>query len=218
MFGNSTSGSLKIDPALSKLATGKLELEVKEAEKKPTEGEGRPVHRLGQGDQRAASGLGLPRRREAGLQPRRNGHARRPGSQRRQGRREASVRPAFFGLIPPEVTDAAGKSVPQPGPRPPGARVPAEATLAPGKEIELTAVKFELSPASASSNDVRVTTLFGMGKLGVRYKQVDGLSTTPDPILGKLATGNSSSTSTPRWRRVPLRAGELWGGQPAARE
>jgi RNA polymerase sigma factor (sigma-70 family) len=96
----------------------------------------------------------------------------------------------FFGLMPPEVTDGAGKSVPQPGPEAsPVPRVPAEATLAPGKELELTAVKLELSPASASGNDITVTTLFGTGKLGVRYKQVDGLSPTPDPILGKLATG-----------------------------
>jgi hypothetical protein len=30
VFGNSSSGSIKIDPGLSKLATGKLELEVTE--------------------------------------------------------------------------------------------------------------------------------------------------------------------------------------------
>src|SRR5207253_605615 len=31
VFGNSSSGTIKLDPAMSKLATGKLELEVKEA-------------------------------------------------------------------------------------------------------------------------------------------------------------------------------------------
>ena len=35
VFGNSSSGKIKLDPALAKLATGKLELEVKEAEKLP---------------------------------------------------------------------------------------------------------------------------------------------------------------------------------------
>ena len=75
------TGEIRFDPILSKLATGKLELEVKEPEKIPT-GEG-SLHRLGQGGRWPASGLGLPPRREAGLPPRRDGHARPPGSQRR---------------------------------------------------------------------------------------------------------------------------------------
>src|SRR5262249_819521 len=105
----------------------------------------------------------------------------------------------FFGLTPPEVTDGAGKSVPQPGPEAyPVPRVPAEATLAPGKEIELTAVKFELRPAGASGHDNTVTSLFGTGKLGVRYKQADGLTFTPDPILGKLATGKLELDINPK--------------------
>src|SRR4029077_17508326 len=35
VFGNSSLGGIKVDPTLSKLATGKLELEVKEAAKLP---------------------------------------------------------------------------------------------------------------------------------------------------------------------------------------
>src|SRR5262245_64225162 len=37
VFGNSSAGQITLDPALNKLATGKLELEVKEAEKQEKE-------------------------------------------------------------------------------------------------------------------------------------------------------------------------------------
>jgi len=41
-------------------------------------------------------------------------------------------------------------------------------------------------------------TLFGTGKLGVRYKQVDGLTFAPDPILGKLTTGRLELEINPK--------------------
>ena len=72
---------------------------VEPAAKQEKEKEG--LHRLGQGGRRPASGLGLPPRREAGLQPRRDGHARRPGSQRRQGGGEVQV---HLGVLRREST------------------------------------------------------------------------------------------------------------------
>jgi len=43
VLGNSSASRIKIDPALSKLATGKLELEVKEPEKQPQKKEEKPA-------------------------------------------------------------------------------------------------------------------------------------------------------------------------------
>jgi hypothetical protein len=200
VLGNTTVSAIKIDVALSKLATGKLELEVKEPEKQPQKKEEKESFTAWG---KEIKGL------QAGLGFRAGEHrAYRHGETvtlvvraRNVGKEDVKIQYTreFFGLIPPEVTDGPGKSVPQPGPEAyPVPRVPAESTLAPGKELELTAVKLELSPATASGNVITVTTLFGTGKLGVRYKQVDGLSPTPDPILGKLATGKPELEINPK--------------------
>ena len=72
----------------------------------------RRLHRLGQGGRWPASGLGLPPRREAGLQPRRNGHARRPGSQRRQGGGQVQVHPGVLRRDPAHRDGWRGKGRP----------------------------------------------------------------------------------------------------------
>jgi RNA polymerase sigma factor (sigma-70 family) len=99
----------------------------------------------------------------------------------------------FFIETPPAVTDGKGKPVPL-GKVDAGGlvHVPVEVNLAPGKEIELYELKFELRPASESDNKRR-KTLYGTGKFQIQYERVFGKSSSGslevDPTLSKLATG-----------------------------
>ena len=67
--------------------------------------------------------------------------------------------------------------------------------LAPGKEIELADVQYELRPANESgkSSTTRFPPLYGVGKVSVQYERVFGNSSSGqiklDPNLSKLATG-----------------------------
>jgi hypothetical protein len=104
----------------------------------------------------------------------------------------------FFGVSPPDVTDGAGKAVLQPWPGGGGsAPVPVEVKLAPGKEIELAELKLELRPAG-ENEDYAGKTLHGTEKVRVEYVQLFGLAETPDPILSKLATGQSELEINPK--------------------
>jgi hypothetical protein len=225
--GNIGAGEIKLDPTLSKLATGRLELEVKDAEKSPAEREREGFTAWG----KEVGGL------QAGLDI-------RPDARRAYHYGEAvtlvvrvhnvgketvkfKYLKEFFDENPPVVTDADGKTVPQLNIEAGGLiHVPREVSLAPGKEIELASkyggvsgVRYELRPASEkgkSSTGRKLTPLFGTGKVSVRYNRVFGNSSagtiTPDPILSKLATGKLELEirSGP-----PPAAGEFpvgWGG------
>jgi hypothetical protein len=99
----------------------------------------------------------------------------------------------FFIEALPAVTDGEGKRVPQPRYEVSGlVHVPVEVSLAPGKAIELAALKLELRPASERGNN-RFTTLYGTGKVQLQYERVFGNTAAGqirlDPNLSKLATG-----------------------------
>ncbi len=189
----------KLDPVLSKLATGKLQLEVKEPEKVPQKQEKEKEAFTAWGKE--VSGL------QAGL-------GFRPGEQRayHQGEtvklvlrvRNVSKKTLKFSYIrpfeehSPTVTDSDGKAVPQPDVLPDvGIHLPGEEEVAPGKEIELYELQRQLRPASESSTtkEKRPVSLYGTGKVRIQYDHVLGPpemgrpNWTLDPILSKLATG-----------------------------
>jgi RNA polymerase sigma factor (sigma-70 family) len=188
------------NPAMSKLATGKLELEIKsdpppETEKKaPQKQEKDPRTAWGKEVGGLQAGLGL-----------------RPGAQRAYHHgdtvtlvirvRNVSKDEVKFSYLQPfiehelAVTDATGKPLPQPVVlKEIGARIPGEVALAPGKEIEVRELKRELRPASESGNKTS-SALYGTGKVRVQYEQVLGNPSMGaprwklDPVLSKLATG-----------------------------
>jgi RNA polymerase sigma factor (sigma-70 family) len=184
VLGNSSSGTITLDPTLSKLATGKLELEIKSDPPPATWGK---------------EVVGL----QAGL-------AYRPGERRAYyygemvtlvvwvrnvGKEEAK----FQYLYPviehqPIVTDGDGKPVPQPNDKSLGQRLPLEVNLAPGKAIVLHELKRQIRPASESGNK-KDSTLYGTGKISVQYERAlgDPSQGLPgwklDPVLSRLATG-----------------------------
>jgi RNA polymerase sigma factor (sigma-70 family) len=179
------SQEIKANPILSKLATGKLELEVKEAEKPPEKQEKEAFTAWGKEVGGLQAGLGF-----------------HPGQQRAYshgetvtlvvrvrnvGKEEVKFQylRQFFIEIPPAVTDGEGKPVALPRVTALGIHIPVEVNLAPGKEIELYELKRELRPASESGNEF--STLYGTGKFQIQYERL--ASADIDKILGKLATG-----------------------------
>ena len=180
--GNIGTGEIKFDPVLNKLATGKLDLEVKDAEKTLQKQEKEGFTAWG----KEAGGL------QAGL-----GYL--PGEHRtyhtgetvtlvvrvRNVSKEAvkfQYIPKFFVENPPTVTDGDGRQV--------HFRYgvieltefhsKVDVNLAPGKESKLGEVKL-------------LTTLLGTEKFTLQYERVFantwGATITLDPALTKLATG-----------------------------
>jgi hypothetical protein len=190
VFGMTSQGHRKLDPALSKLATGKLELEVK-AESSPAAAEKKAPEK-----QEEKEGFTAWGKEAGGLQA---GLGYLPGQRRTYHTGEtvtlvARVRnvgkeavkcqyiPEFFMENPPTVTDVEGKQVHfQYGviELTDGHSV-VDVNLAPGKEIKLGEVKL-------------LTTLLGTGKFTLQYERVFrntwGATITLDPALTKLATG-----------------------------
>jgi RNA polymerase sigma factor (sigma-70 family) len=138
----------KLDPALSKLATGKLELEVKEQEKEEV-------------------GFTAWGKEIGGLQA---GLGFRPGEKRAFQHYETAtlvlrVRNvgkeavefkhiwAFFVENPPTITDAGGKLVQLPGVGAEGEHIPRSTNVAPGREVELYEWKVGLRPKGENSNN-----------------------------------------------------------------
>ena len=187
-----SSAPIKYDPILNKLATGKLTLEVKPADRKPAWGE--PV-----GGLRAGLSLGDKRRKY------------------RHGEtitlfvhvRNVSKEPVKFDYIrqfldeePPTVTNADGKAVPQGKTEVTGLiHVPVQVSLAPGKEIVLesrihgaSGLPYELRPTKGGGKATKGSTLFvDTGKVSLQYERVFGNTSAGrsnlDPALAKLATG-----------------------------
>jgi RNA polymerase sigma factor (sigma-70 family) len=203
VLGNSSAGFIKLDPTLSKLATGKLELEVKEPEKVPESREKEGFTAWGQEVGGLQAGLGF-----------------RPGEPRVYHHGETvtlAVRVRnvgketvkfeylrqFLDEEPPTVTAADGKTVPQHRTEVLGFHAPVAVSLAPGQETELesriggaSGVRYELRPASARGKPStgKFPPLYvGTGKVGLQYERVLGNSSAGqiqlDPHLSKLGTG-----------------------------
>jgi RNA polymerase sigma factor (sigma-70 family) len=179
-----------LDPALSKLVTGKLELEVKDAEKLPEKKEKEGFTAWGKEVGGLQAGLGY-----------------HPGEKRTYYHGEkvklvVRVRNVgketvkfeylkqFFMEMPPTVTDTEGKSVLQLRYEVSGEiHLPVEVSLPPGKETELYELKLELK----AGNKVVPDTLWASGKVSLQYERLFGNTGAGqiklDPTLSKLATG-----------------------------
>jgi RNA polymerase sigma factor (sigma-70 family) len=193
VLGNSSSGAIKLDPALSKLATGKLELEVKEPEKQPPEKESFTAWGKEAGGLQAGLGFhpGEKRAYHHGETVKLVVRVRNVG---KEAIKFEYLR-QFFIENPPAVTEAVGKPVPLERVTAFGFHTPVKVNLAPGKEIELYEWTPKLKPASEkeSGNSVGPDWLLAMGKVSVQYDRVFGNSSAGrielDPTLSKLATG-----------------------------
>jgi hypothetical protein len=185
----------KLDPTLSKLATGKLELEVKDAEKLPekkNEKEGFTAWGKEVGGLQAGLGLRPGERRvyhhgetiTLVVRVRNVGKATVKFEYLRQ----------FLDENPPTVTDADGKTSTPVALDVLGFHVPVEVTLAPGQEIELESrLAGGAKLAGASGLRYELRPALGTGKVSFQYERVFGNSSAGyiklDPALSKLATG-----------------------------
>jgi uncharacterized protein (TIGR03067 family) len=122
----------KLDPALSKLATGKLELEVRDAEKVPDKKEQEGFTAWGKEAGGLQAGLGLrPGERRAYHHGETITLVVRVRNVGKQAVKFEYLR-QFLDENPPTVTDADGRAVPQPAFDVLGFHGPVEVTLAPG--------------------------------------------------------------------------------------
>jgi len=189
-----------IDPNLSKLASGKLELEVKDAEKLP------------QKQEREKESFTAWGKKVGGLQA---GLGFRPGEKRayrhgetvtlvlrlRNPADESDGKPqavefkhirAFFVENPPTITDADGKAVQLPNyrTRDQALHMPRSSTVLPGKEVELYEWTFALQPKGENSSR---SFIHGTGKHTLQCERIVGPTWLnpdhPNPALGELATG-----------------------------
>jgi uncharacterized protein (TIGR03067 family) len=208
VFGNSSSGQIKLDPKLSKLGTGKLELEIKSdpppaTEKKaPQKQDKEAFTAWGKEVDGLQAGLGY----DAG-QKRAYRHGETVGlvlRVRNVSKKEVEFVCCrqYFMEVSPTMTDGQGKPVRLPSnaylPKPRQEKV----SLAPGKEIKLYELKFKLRPPGengdedndAESEDFagRVFTFYGTGKFQIQYERLidkPWAGPEPDSTLSQLATG-----------------------------
>ena len=191
VIGQSAQASDKLDPDLEKLATGKLELEVKEPEKLPQDKKeaftawGKEVGGL-------QAGLGF----KAG-EKRVYTHGETVTlvvRVRNVGKEEVKFEylRQFFAENPPTITDGKGEPKRLGKVVAFGVHIPREVKLAAGKEIEL----YEWTPYLGTGTEEgkpKYPYIFGTGKFQVQYETVLGNSSSGtiklDPALGKLATG-----------------------------
>jgi RNA polymerase sigma factor (sigma-70 family) len=201
VLGNPSMGypGWKLDPALSKLATGKLELQIKEEAKAPQKQE----------QKQEKEGFTAWGKEVGGLQA---GLGYHPGQKRAYshgetvklvvrvrnvGKEEVKFQylRQFFIETPPFVTDGEGKPVRLGGLTRLGTHIPVEVNLAPGKEIELYEWEPEFRPASDRDDKKPLffSTLYGTGKFQIQYERVFGNTSSGsiklDPTLSNLATG-----------------------------
>ncbi len=184
---------IKPDPALSKLATGKLELEVKEPEKLPPEKE--PFTAWGKEVGGLQAGLGF----KAGAK-----RAYTHGETvtlvvrvRNVGQNDIKFKyyPTFLSENSPTVLDETGKRVSLRGNtlRLVQHEIPKEVNLAVGKEIELYERELRLAKGNENAVELKTRDIFPKGKFLIRHEQVIGQSAQAsdklDPDLEKLATG-----------------------------
>jgi RNA polymerase sigma factor (sigma-70 family) len=185
VLGNSTVSAIEIDPALSKIATGKLELEVKEPEKQPQEDKKETFTSWGKEIGGLQAGIGF-----------------RPGEKRAYHHGEsvtivARIRNlskeaiefkhiwAFFVENAPTVTDPRGKVVQLPRVGAEGLQMPRSTKVPPGKDVDLYEWNFDLDNGWAKYH--------GTGTFTLQCKRFVGPTSAnpnhPNPALDKLATG-----------------------------
>ena len=190
VIGQSAQASDKLDPDLEKLATGKLELEVKAPEKLPPEKE--PFTAWGKEVGGLQAGLGF----KAGEQ-RAYHHgewATLVARVRNVGKEEVKFQylRQFFVEQPPTVFSEKGELKQLGKTIAFGVHIPVEVKLAAGKEIELYELKLYLGTGSEEGIP-KYPYIFGTGKFQVQYEKVLGNSSSGsiklDPALSKLATG-----------------------------
>ena len=203
VFGNTGAGQIKLDPNLSKLATGKLELEI---EKVPPKDEKKPEKEAFTAWGQEVGGL------QAGL-----GLAAGEKQTYTQGEtinlvvrvRNIGNKAVKFEYVKqfldencPTVTDAEGRTLPQSGIDIFGRHGPIEVSLEPGQE---TVLETRMHGASGTPYEFRPTKgedkptskewplVVGTGKINLQYERVIGNSSSGqiklDPTLSKLATG-----------------------------
>ena len=183
------TGEIRFDPILSKLATGKLEIEVKEPEKIPPEKEaftawGKEVGGL-------QAGLGFrPGEKRAYRQGEEAWIVLRVRNVGKEGVEFKHIW-AFFVENPPTIADAEGKPVRMPGPAAEGLQGAHTTTVAPGKEVALYEWNIHLLPKGATSKNL--LTIRETGKFSLQRERVVGPTSGnpnhPNPALDKLATG-----------------------------
>lgn len=178
-----------VDPVLAKLATGKLELEIKsDSPPRPKE---EPFTVWGKEIGGLQAGLGF-----------------RTGEKRAYAHGEtvtlvARVRNlgkeavefkhiwAYFVENPPTIMGPDGKRVKLPRGAAEGLQRPRSPSIAPGKEIDLYEWKFDLRPNGESSKTNH--TIHGKGKFSLQCERFVGPTSgnpqDPNPELSKLATG-----------------------------
>ncbi|HEV3440388.1 MAG TPA: sigma-70 family RNA polymerase sigma factor [Gemmata sp.] len=181
------------NPALDKLATGKLELEIKTAPPKPEkEQEKEAFTAWGKEVDGVQAGLGFrPVEKRAYSQ----GETVRVVVRVRNVGKEAVEFKhiwAFFVENPPKITDADGKLVQLPNyrTRDKGLHMPRSTNVAPGKEVELYEWTFDLQPKGENSSR---SFIHGTGKFSLQCERIVGPTwlnpDDPNPTLSKLATG-----------------------------
>ena len=197
VFSNTWGATITLDPALTKLATGKLELEVKDAEdKKPVEPAKQEKEKeiftvWGKEIGGLQAGLGF---RSGEKRPYHHGEEawivlrlRNIG----EAPVEFSHIWAFFVENPPTITDADGKILQLPKLAAEGLQGPRDTPIAPGKEVVLYEWNCGLQPIGGISKNL--FTIHGTGKFNLQCTRIVGPTTGnpnhPNPTLDKLATG-----------------------------
>ncbi len=190
VLGNSSSGKIELDPALEKLATGKLELEVKEPEQLPAKKQTYTAWGKEVGGVQA--GLGFP---PGANRAYRHGEIVTLVVRVRNVGKEGVKFQAFndwFYTAPPVVVDGNGKPVPLNKVMFWGERQLVDVTLAPGEEIELSEIQVALRAGRENGGDWP-WTLSELGKYRLQFEKVGGdigmREIEYDPVLSKLATG-----------------------------
>ncbi len=176
------------NPTLDKLATGKLELEVKEAKKpEKKEQEKEAFTAWGKEVSGLQAGLGF----QAG-QKRPYYHGKTVTlvyRVRNVGKNEVKFEypKEVFEELPYHAVDSTSKPIPQEGAVFSGTETRVQVTLAPSQEIELFKNKIELRPGNKASPH----SLWASGKVSLWYERVFGNTTSGrlDPALSELATG-----------------------------
>jgi RNA polymerase sigma factor (sigma-70 family) len=185
VLGNSSAGGIKLDPVLSKLATGKLELAVKDAEKRKQEG----LTAWGDAQPNGVQvGLGyLPGERR----PYRTGETVTLVVRVRNiGKQDANLEymREYLQNSPPRIVDGKGKKYPSPTTYNDfGEQTPVQMTLAQGNTSDLYKLKFVLRPASEKGN-ADVLNLYGTGKFQIQETGLLGNS-----WIGKTRTDTTFS-------------------------
>ena len=200
VLGNSSSGKIKIDPTLAKLATGTLELEVKEPEKGPQD-KNEAFTAWGQESGGLQAGLGLlPGAKRAYRHGETVTLVVRVRNVGKETVKFEYVR-QFLDENRPTVTTAEGKNLAQSKTDMLGFHGPTEVTLEPGKEVVLetrmhgaSGSPYALLPEGGGLSTTKAWPLFvGTGKVSLRFDAVFGNSSTGkiklDPALEKLGTG-----------------------------